>query len=116
MSPGTNKLVAGGVAAAVATAGGGVAVTHNSSSTPVKSATTFVAPPFAAITNGSRSAVALVVEKALYKAGLIAAVNQNSAWSAIEVKALTTYQKKHTLPTTGKLDKTTYTLLMKSLP
>ena len=115
VSPGTNKLVAAGVAATAALGGGGVAISHTSSGTPTVPATTFVAPPFVAVTNGSRSAVALIVEKALFKAGLIAATNKNSAWSVVDVKAVNVYQKAHKLPVKA-LDKTTYTMLMKTLP
>lgn len=115
-SLGTNKLVATGVAGATALGGTGVAVVHNSSSATVKSTTAFVAPPFTTVKTGDKTAVALAVEKALYKAGLIPAVAQNSAWSATDVTAVKSFQKTKGLKVTGSVDSATYIQLMKELP
>jgi hypothetical protein len=117
-SLGTNKMVAGGVAGATALTGGGMAVTHNSTPAVTKPTTVFTAPAWAAsdFPLKGKTPQELVVEKALYKLGLIAKVGQNSAWSGIDVLAVKAFQKRQGSPQTGIVDKSTYIALMKELP
>ena len=118
VSTGTNKTIAAGVAGATALAGGGVAATHTSTPTPTKSTTSFVAPAWAAtdFPLKAKTPQELAVEKALYKAGLLAGAGQNSAWSPTQVEAVKTFQKWQGAPQTGIVDKSTYESLMKKLP
>jgi len=115
-SLGTNKLMASGVAGATALGAGGVAVTHNQTPT-VKPTTTFSAPAWNAsdFKPASKTAAVLAVEKALFKAGLIPAVAQNSGWTLADNAAVKTFQKANNLPITG-INQATYNELMKKLP
>jgi hypothetical protein len=117
-SIGTNKLVAGGVAGATALTGGGMAVTHNSTPAVTKPTTTFTAPAWnpADFPPKVKTAQEVLVEKALYKAGLIPKVAVDTAWTSTHIKAVKTFQKAHKTPQTGIVDKTTYVALMKELP
>ena len=117
-SIGTNKLVATGVAGATALTGTGMAVTHNSTPAVTKSTTVYSAPAWAAsdFPLKGKTPQELVVEKALYKAGLLPAVAQNTAWTSTQINALKAFQKAQKTPQTGIVDKPTYTALMKKLP
>jgi hypothetical protein len=117
-SLGTNKLVAGGVAGATALAGGGVAVTHNSTPAVTKPTTVFSAPAWSAsaFPLKKKTPQELAVEKALYKAGLLPAVAQNTPWTSTHISALKAFQKRQASPQTGIVDKSTYIALMKELP
>jgi len=110
-SLGTNKLVASGVAAATALTGGGVALTHNSPPAIIKPA--WAASDFPL---KKKTPQELAVEKALYKAGLLPAVAQNTPWTSTHISALKAFQKGQGSPQTGIVDKSTYTALMKELP
>ena len=116
-SLGTNKLVAGGVAGATALGAGGVAATHQTTPTTTKVTTTFSAPAWKAsdFMPKAKSASTLAVEKALFKAGLLPAVAENSAWTTGDQSALKAFQKAHNL-VQGAMNQTTYDLLMKELP
>jgi len=119
VSTGTNKTVAVGVAGATALAGGGVAATHSGTApVPTKSATTFTAPAWAAtdFPLKAKTTQELAVETALYKAGLLPSVAENSAWSSSDVSAIKAFQKAQGAPQTGTVDKSTYESLMKKLP
>ena len=117
-SIGTNKLVATGVAGATALTGTGMAVTHNSTPAVTKPTTVYSAPAWAAsdFPLKGKTPQELVVEKALYKAGLLPAVAQNTAWTSTQINALKAFQKAQKTPQTGIVDKPTYTALMKKLP
>ena len=117
-SVGTNKMVAGGVAGVTALTGGGMAATHNSTPAVTKPATVFTAPAWA-VTDfplKGKTAQQLAVEKALYKAGLLPAVAQNTPWASTHINALKAFQKRQASPQTGIVDKSTYIALMKELP
>jgi hypothetical protein len=116
-SVGTNKAVAGGVAATTALAGGGVAATHQTTTTPTKATSSFVAPAWKAsdFALKAKSASTIAVEKALYKAGLLPAVAQNSGWTQADNTAVKAFQKKNNL-TQGAMNQATYNALMKELP
>lgn len=116
-SLGTNKPLAIGTAATTVLGAGGVAV-HQSSITPApKPLTTASAPAFKAsdLVVGKKTQAQLIVEKALYNAGLIPAVDQNSTFTQADLAAVKLYQKKVGLPATGVLDQVTYTLLVKGI-
>jgi hypothetical protein len=117
-SIGTNKLVAGGVAGATALTGGGMAATHNSNPATTKPPVVFTAPAWAAsdFPLKKKTPQELAVEKALYKAGLLPAVAQNTAWTSTHINALKAFQKRQGSPQTGIVDKSTYIALMKELP
>ena len=117
-SLGTNKMVAGGVAGVTALTGGGMAVTHNSTPATTKPTTVFTAPAWAAsdFPLKGKTPQELAVEKALYKAGLLPAVAQNTAWTSTHISALKAFQKRQGSPQTGIVDKSTYIALMKELP
>jgi len=117
-SIGTNKMVAGGVAGATALTGVGMAVTHNSTPATTNPTTVFTAPAWAAsdFPLKGKTPQELAVEKALYKAGLLPAVAQNTAWTSTHIGALKTFQKRQGSPQTGIVDKSTYIALMKELP
>jgi CHAP domain len=116
-SLGTSKAMAGGVAATTALGAGGVAVTHNTTPATTKPTTSFVAPAWKAsdFALKAKTPATLAVEKALYKAGLLPAVAQNSAWTSADQTALKTFQKAHNL-LQNSMNQTTYDLLMKELP
>ena len=117
-SIGTNRMVAGGVAGAAALTGGGMAATHTSTPAVTKSTTVFTAPAWAAsdFPLKGKTPQELAVEKALYKAGLLPAVAQNTAWTSTHISALKAFQKRQGSPQTGIVDKSTYIALMKELP
>jgi Putative peptidoglycan binding domain len=110
-SLGTNKMVAGGVAAATALGGGGVAATHQNKPA-------YVAPAWSAnaFPIKKKTPQELAVEKALYKIGLLPKVAIDSAWGSIHINAVKTFQKSQQSPQTGIVDKSTYTALIKELP
>jgi hypothetical protein len=116
-SLGTNKLLAGGVATTTALGAGGVAVTH-STTTPVKAKTSFSAPPFKAsdFKTGSKSADVLVVEQALFKAGLLPKAYENSGWGNTQITALKAFQKANKLVSDGVINQIAYDALIKELP
>jgi hypothetical protein len=115
-SLGTNKTLAGGVAATTALGAGGIAATHNSTTPPVKP-TTFTAPAWKAsdFAPKSKTAATLAVEKALFKAGLLPAIAQNSMWTAADQTAVKAFQKAHNLAQPPTMNQVTYDLLMKEL-
>lgn len=116
-SLGTNKPLAIGTAATTVLGAGGVAV-HQSSITPApKPLTTASAPAWKAsdLVVGKKTAAELAVEKALFNAGLIPAVAQNSTFTAADLDAVKLYQKKVGLPITKILDQVTYALLVKGI-
>jgi len=118
-SLGTNKLVAGGVAATTVLGAGGMAATHSGTTpVPTKSATVFTAPAWSALDFPlkGKTPPELAVENALFKAGLLAGAGRNSAWSKIDVSAVKAFQKSQGAPQTGIVDKSTYESLMKRLP
>ena len=118
-SLGTNKMVAGGVAGVTALAGGGMAATHTgTSAVPTKPTTVFTAPAWSAsaFPLKKKTPQELAVEKALYKAGVLPAVAQNSPWTSTHINALKAFQKRQGSPQTGIVDKSTYIALMKELP
>ena len=104
-------------AAVTALGAGGVAVHQSSTPTPTKPLTTASAPAWKAsdLVVGKRTAAELMVEKALFNAGLIPAVAQNSIFTKTDLDAVKLYQKKVGLPVTGTLDQVTYALLAKGI-
>ena len=114
----TKKPVAVGTAAATALGAGGVAVHQSTTPATTKSTTVFTAPAWAAsdFPLKKKTPQEIVVEKALYKAGLLPAVAQNTAWTSTHITALKTFQKRQGSPQTGIVDKSTYIALMKELP
>jgi len=114
---GTNKLVAGGLAATTALGGTGMAMTHTTTP-PAATKTTFTAPAWSASAFPAKSKTPqeLAVENALFKAGVLARAAQNSAWSPTQVAAVKAFQKAQGAPQTGIVDKSTYDSLMKELP
>jgi len=117
-SIGTNKMVATGMAGAAALTGTGVAMVHNTTPAVTKPTTVYSAPAWtaSAFAIKAKTPQEIAVEKALYKLGLIAKVNLNSAWSTTDTAAVKTFQKAQKTPQTGIVDKPTYTALMKELP
>ena len=116
-SLGTNKPLAIGTAATTALGAGGVAIHQSTTTPPAKPLTTASAPAWKAsdLVVGKKTAAELIVEKALYNAGLIPAVAQNSTFTAADLAAVKLYQKKVGLPVTGILDQVTYALLVKGI-
>ena len=114
----TKKPVAVGTAAATALGAGGVAVHQSTTPATTKSTTVFTAPDWAAsdFPLKKKTPQEIVVEKALYKAGLLPAVAQNTPWTSTHITALKTFQKRQGSPQTGIVDKSTYIALMKELP
>ena len=114
----TKKPVAVGTAAATALGAGGVAVHQSTTPATTKSTTVFTAPAWAAsdFPLKKKTPQEIVVEKALYKAGLLPAVAQNTPWTSTHITALKTFQKRQGSPQTGIVDKSTYIALMKELP
>lgn len=116
-SLGTNKPLALGTAATTVLGAGGVAI-HQTTSTPAaKPLTTASAPAFKAsdLLVGKKTQAELIVEKALFNAGLIPAVAQNSTFTKADLDAIKLYQKKVGLPVTGIIDQVTYALLVKGI-
>jgi len=64
---------------------------------------------------GKKTQAELLVEKALFNAGLIPAVAQNSTFTQAHLDAVKLYQKRVGLPVTGKIDQVTYALLVKGI-
>ena len=114
----TKKPVAVGTAAATALGAGGVAVHQSSTPATTKPNTVFTAPAWAVsdFPLKKKTPQELAVEKALYKAGLLPAVAQNTPWTSTHIIALKTFQKRQGSPQTGIVDKSTYIALMKELP
>ena len=114
----TKKPVAVGTAAATALGAGGVAVHQSSTPATTKPNTVFTAPAWAVsdFPLKKKTPQELAVEKALYKAGLLPAVAQNTPWTSTHITALKTFQKRQGSPQTGIVDKSTYIALMKELP
>ena len=114
----TKKPVAVGTAAATALGAGGVAVHQSSTPATTKPNTVFTAPAWAAsdFPLKKKTPQEIVVEKALYKAGLLPAVAQNTPWTSTHITALKVFQKHQGSPQTGIVDKSTYIALMKELP
>ena len=114
----TKKPVAVGTAAATALGAGGVAVHQSTTPATTKSTTVFTAPAWAAsdFPLKKKTPQEIVVEKALYKAGLLPAMAQNTPWTSTHITALKTFQKRQGSPQTGIVDKSTYIALMKELP
>ena len=114
----TKKPVAVGTAAATALGAGGVAVHQSTTPATTKSTTVFTAPAWAVsdFPLKKKTPQEIVVEKALYKAGLLPAVAQNTPWTSTHITALKTFQKRQGSPQTGIVDKSTYIALMKELP
>ena len=114
----TKKPVAVGTAAATALGAGGVAVHQSTTPATTKSTTVFTAPAWAAsdFPLKKKTPQEIVVEKALYKAGLLPAVAQNTPWTSTHITALKVFQKHQGSPQTGIVDKSTYIALMKELP
>ena len=106
------------MAGAAALTGTGVAMVHNSTPAVTKPTTVYSAPAWtaSAFAIKAKTPQDIAVEKALYKLGLIAKVNLNSAWSTTDTAAVKTFQKAQKTPQTGIVDKPTYTALMKELP
>jgi hypothetical protein len=116
-SLGTNKPLAIGTAATTALGAGGMAVHQVTSTSTPKPLTTASAPAWKAsdLVVGKKTQAELIVEKALFNAGLIPAVNQNSTFTQAHLDAVKLYQKQVGLPATGKLDQVTYILLVKGI-
>ena len=114
----TKKPVAVGTAAATALGAGGVAVHQSTTPATTKSTTVFTAPAWAAsdFPLKKKTPQEIVVEKALYKAGLLPAVAQYTPWTSTHITALKVFQKHQGSPQTGIVDKSTYIALMKELP
>ena len=114
----TKKPVAVGTAAATALGAGGVAVHQSSTPATTKPNTVFTAPAWAVsdFPLKKKTPQELAVEKALYKAGLLPAVAQNTPWTSTHITALKVFQKHQGSPQTGIVDKSTYIALMKELP
>jgi len=116
-SIGTNKPLAIGTAATTVLGAGGMAIHQSTTTAPAKPLTTASAPAWKAsdLLVGKKTPAELIVEKALYNAGLIPAVNQNSTFTKAHLDAVKLYQKKVGLPVTGVIDQVTYTLLVKGI-
>jgi len=116
-SLGTNKPLAAGTAAVTALGAGGVAMHQTATPATTKPLVVASAPAFKAsdLVVGKKTAAELLVEKALFNAGLIPAVAQNSTFTAADLAAIKLYQKKVGLPVTGTIDQVTYALLAKGI-
>ena len=114
--PTKNKALATGVAGATALGGGSAAVLNNTSSTPVKSNTVLVAPPFpgtSAFKAGYKNQAAMIVEKALANAGLLPANLVTGVLTAEDLALVPLYQAKYPgLKTAKGLDSLTYTSMV----
>jgi hypothetical protein len=116
-SLGTKKPLAAGTAVTTALGAGGVAI-HQSSTTPKpKVATSVSAPAWKAsdFKAGTKTAAEILVENALFKAGLIPAMDKNSGFSQVYINAVKIFQKKNNLPATGIVDLATYNALIKEI-
>jgi len=112
------KTVAGGVAAATALTGGGAAAIHNSTTAAPKPTTTIlVAPPFpgtSAFKSGYKSQAAMIVEKALEKAGLLPSNLVTGTLSVEDLALVPVYQNKFAALKKDKgLDAATYASMIK---
>jgi len=111
------KTAAGGVAAATALTGGGAAAIHNSTATPKPTTTVLVAPPFpgtSAFKVGYKNQAAMIVEKALEKAGLLPSSLVTGTLTAEDLALVPVYQSKFTTLKKDKgLDAATYASMIK---
>ena len=115
-SIGTNKTLATGVAGATALTGGGAAVLHNTTPTQTKPQTVLVAPPFpgtSAFKIGYKNQAAMIVEKALEKAGLLPSPLVTGTLSAEDLALVPTYQSKFKIKNAKGLDAKTYASMIK---
>ena len=115
-SIGTNKTLATGVAGATALTGGGAAVLHNTTPTQTKPQTVLVAPPFpgtSAFKIGYKNQAAMIVEKALEKAGLLPSPLVTGTLSAEDLALVPTYQSKFKIKNAKGLDSKTYASMIK---
>ena len=115
-SIGTNKTLATGVAGATALTGGGAAVLHNTTPTQTKPQTVLVAPPFprtSAFKIGYKNQAAMIVEKALEKAGLLPSPLVTGTLSAEDLALVPTYQSKFKIKNAKGLDAKTYESMIK---
>lgn len=112
-----SKKVAAGVTAGATAVGGGAAVVNNTSSTSVKPSTVISAPPFTsskAFTVGApKSDAVLVVEQALFKAGLLPQYLVDGLYTIEDTTAVKQYQKQNNLTQDGIVGPQTYTSLTK---
>jgi len=112
------KTVAGGVAAATALTGGGAAAIHSSTTdTPKPTTTVLVAPPFpgtSAFKSGYKNQAAMIVEKALEKAGLLPSNLVTGTLTAEDLALVPVYQSKFSALKKAKvLDAATYASMIK---
>ena len=117
-SIGTNKTLATGVAGATALTGGGAAVLHNTTPTQTKPQTVLVAPPFpgtSAFKIGYKNQAAMIVEKALEKAGLLPSPLVTGTLSAEDLALVPTYQSKFKIKNAKGLDAKTYASMIKEV-
>ena len=117
-SIGTNKTLATGVAGATALTGGGAAVLHNTTPTQTKPQTVLVAPPFpgtSAFKIGYKNQAAMIVEKALEKAGLLPSPLVTGTLSAEDLALVPTYQSKFKIKNAKGLDAKTYASMIKEI-
>ena len=117
-SVGTNRILATGVAGATALTGGGAAVLHNNSgSTQTTPPTVIVAPPFpgtSAFKVGYKNQAAMIVERALEKAGLLPSNLVTGTLTAEDLALIPVYQKKFSnLKRSKGLDAATYASMIK---
>ena len=117
-SIGTNKTLATGVAGATALTGGGAAVLHNTTPTQTKPQTVLVAPPFpgtSAFKIGYKNQAAMIVEKALEKAGLLPSPLVTGTLSAEDLSLVPIYQSKFKIKNAKGLDSKTYASMIKEI-
>lgn len=112
------KTAATGVAAATALTGGGAAAIHNSTtSTPKPVTTVLVAPPFPGTSSfkvGYKNQAAMIVERALEKAGLLPSNLVTGTLTAEDLALVSVYQSKFTALKKDKgLDAATYASMIK---
>ena len=117
-SIGTNKTLATGVAGATALTGGGAAVLHNTTPTQTKPQTVLVAPPFpgtSAFKIGYKNQAAMIVEKALEKAGLLPSPLVTGTLSGEDLSLVPIYQSKFKIKNAKGLDAKTYASMIKEI-
>jgi hypothetical protein len=115
-SLGTNKPLATGVAGVTALTGGGAALLHNTTPTQTKTPTVLVAPPFpgtSAFKIGYKNQAAMIVEKALEKAGLLPSSLVTGTLSAEDLALVPVYQNKLKIKKSKGLDASTYSSMIK---
>ena len=116
-SIGKNKPLATGVAGATALTGGGAAILHNNSSpTQTKPPTVIVAPPFpgtSAFKAGYKNQAAVIVERALEKAGLLPSTLVTGTLTAEDLALIPVYQNKFKIKGAKGLDAATYSSMIK---